>query len=79
MKNESEFEEVLCSGSRIDQSVEMSGSQAGLVRELQGFQGAEGQVKLEERHSWLGSGPGALHAVQRNADLILCVEKPSAD
>lgn len=54
-------------------------SQAGLLRELQGFQGAEGQVKLEERHRWLGSGPGALHAVQRNADLILCVEKPSAD
>lgn len=49
--------------NRTDQSVEMSGSQAALVRELQGFQGAEGQVKLEEWHSWMGSGPGALHAV----------------
>lgn len=79
LKNEPGFEEVLRSGNGIDQSVEMRGSQAGLVKELQGFQGAEGQVKLEELHSWMGSGPGALLAVQRNADLILCVEKPSAD
>lgn len=39
---------MACKGNKIEQRVEMSRNKEGVVRELQGFRGAEHHVQLEE-------------------------------